>query len=118
MTFSRVFVMGVGIEPTTLGLKVNATEFACFRVSSRTRTVERIRIGCSRLVERALVDPALTRTLSIVTSARLDEFRSRRGAHGMTGPWPSAVRVDHTLDGGARVAGLGLGLRHGKAERL
>jgi hypothetical protein len=76
--FSRMFVMGrAGIEPATLGLKVITAEFGSYRVSSRRRVVARIRFGCSRLVERALVDPALTPTVVYDdTSEQTDEFRA------------------------------------------
>jgi hypothetical protein len=52
-----------GIEPATLGLKVDATGFACSRVSSQDGTVEPDRLTCHRVLSRHPVDPALTRSV-------------------------------------------------------
>jgi hypothetical protein len=50
-----------GIEPATLGLKVDAAGFACCRGSSRGGTVKANPIGCHRLLAGHRVDPVLTR---------------------------------------------------------
>ena len=50
-----------GIEPATLGLRVDAGGFEHSRQASRIRTVEPKCLGCSRGRSSLVVDPALTR---------------------------------------------------------
>src|SRR5438445_11580818 len=52
-----------GLEPATLGLKVDAAGFAYSRVSSQDGTVEPNRLTCHRVLSRHPVDPALTRSV-------------------------------------------------------
>ena len=52
-----------GIEPATLGLKVDAAGFACSRVSSQGGIVEPNRLTCHRVLLGHPVDPVLTRSV-------------------------------------------------------
>src|SRR5919201_1611738 len=53
----------VGIEPTTLGLRVNPAELADVRASSQTGSVEAGRLGSGRPCGDLIVDLSLTQSL-------------------------------------------------------
>src|SRR2546421_1135732 len=70
-----------GIEPATLGLKVDATGFACSRVSLQGGMVEPNRLTCHRVLLGQPVDLALTPPSS--TQATLGADSSCRMSTGL-----------------------------------
>jgi hypothetical protein len=68
-----------GIEPATLGLKVDHDAFGCSREGSETRLVERNQLEPGRPDSRAVVDPALTRRERAREPAEAVDLRRRQG---------------------------------------